>query len=209
MPVDSIEQPIVLLKDNSVVRVSLENYPEVKGKVQKILFLGDMLIDFGDFLYCNKALPPPATWRNGGQKTFKTRFSPNMALTWEKPQTHPNLASEKLEGLLLDPFQNKPTVKDAILLSQTFGVPLAPNCLLFWTGLNPQEVEVLQKWLARCDVLLEDGVASKIAGPAEDEVVTLLRKIFIPHKIVEGNVMICGADAAAFGVHFRLWYRQV
>ena len=58
MPVDSIEQPVVLLKDNSVVRVSLENYPEVKGKIQKILFLGDMLIDFGDFLYCNKALPP-------------------------------------------------------------------------------------------------------------------------------------------------------
>ena len=26
MPVDSIEQPVVLLKDNSVVRVSLENY---------------------------------------------------------------------------------------------------------------------------------------------------------------------------------------
>ena len=58
MPVDSIEQPVVLLKDNSVVRVSLENFAEVKGKIQKILFLGDMLIDFGDFLYCNKTLPP-------------------------------------------------------------------------------------------------------------------------------------------------------
>ena len=39
MPVDSIEQPVVLLKDNSVVRVTLENYPDVKGKIQKILFL--------------------------------------------------------------------------------------------------------------------------------------------------------------------------
>ena len=58
MPVDSIEKPVVLLNDNSVVRVSLENYSTVKGKIQKILFLGDMLIDFGDFLYCNKALPP-------------------------------------------------------------------------------------------------------------------------------------------------------
>src|SRR5512136_49136 len=58
MPVDSLEPPVVLLKDNSVVRVSLDSYAEVKGKIQKILFLGDMLIDFGDFLYCNKALPP-------------------------------------------------------------------------------------------------------------------------------------------------------
>ena len=58
LPVDSIEPPVVLLKDNSVVRVSMQNYPDVKGKIQKILFFGDILISFGDFLYSNKSLPP-------------------------------------------------------------------------------------------------------------------------------------------------------
>src|SRR4030065_606815 len=58
LPVDSIEKPVVMLKDNSVVRVSLENFPEVKGKVKRILFLGDMLISYGDFLYTSKPLSP-------------------------------------------------------------------------------------------------------------------------------------------------------
>ena len=35
MPVDSIEKPVVLLKDNSVVRVSLENYATLKVKFKK------------------------------------------------------------------------------------------------------------------------------------------------------------------------------
>src|SRR5208337_4791715 len=57
LPVDTIEPPVVLLKDNSVVRVTMDSFADVKGKVQKILFLGDILISFGDFLYSNKALP--------------------------------------------------------------------------------------------------------------------------------------------------------
>ena len=40
MPVDSLEPPVVLLKGGSVVRVTLENFPQVKGKIDKILFLG-------------------------------------------------------------------------------------------------------------------------------------------------------------------------
>ncbi|MEM2455651.1 MAG: DNA polymerase II large subunit, partial [Candidatus Bathyarchaeia archaeon] len=54
MPVDYIEPPIVKLKDGSVVRVSYENIEIVKRDAEKILFLGDILISFGDFLYNNK-----------------------------------------------------------------------------------------------------------------------------------------------------------
>ena len=50
VPVDTIEPPVVLLNDNSVVRATMENFAEIKGKIQKILFLGDILISFGDFL---------------------------------------------------------------------------------------------------------------------------------------------------------------
>jgi DNA polymerase II large subunit len=49
--------PSYCSKMDSVVGYRLKTFPEVKGKIQKILFLGDMLIDFGDFLYSNKALP--------------------------------------------------------------------------------------------------------------------------------------------------------
>ncbi len=205
LPVDSIEQPVVLVKDGSVVRVSLENFAEVKGKVQKILFLGDMLIDFGDFLYSNKALPPSGYveewWSKDLQNAIKSKFDGDSA----KAASACNLALERLESFLAEPFKNKPSVKEAIVLSQNLGVPLAANCTLFWTGLgSTQEVECLRKWLSCCDVTTNEGVASKITGDVNDDAVKALRKIFVPYRIIEGKVVLSGEDAAALA--FTLGY---
>ena len=200
MPVDSIEKPVVLLKDGSVVRVSLQNYPEVKGKIQKILFLGDMLIDFGDFLYCNKTLQPSGYVEEWWAKDLKHAIHSKFNDDIKKAADLCTLSVETLEAFIFDPFQNKPTAKEAIVLSQNLGVPLSPNCTFFWTSLtSPQEVEVLQKWLACCDVIVKNGVAFKITGPENNEVVKTLRKILVPHRIVEGKVVLYGEDAAAFG----------
>ena len=205
MPVDSIEQPVVLLKDNSVVRVSLENYGDVKGKIQKILFLGDMLIDFGDFLYCNKALPPSGYVEEWWAKDLQNALFAKYGADYRKTTSSCNLSVEKLESFILDPFLNKPTVKEAIALSQNIGVPLSPNCTFFWTSLSTiQEVESLRNWLACSDVTVDDRGISKIAGTANNDVVTSLRKIFAPHRIVDGKVELMGEDAAAFG--FTLGY---
>ncbi len=205
MPVDSLEKPVVLLKDNSVVRVSLETFPEVKGNIQKILFLGDMLIDFGDFLYCNKALLPSGYveewWVKDLKKAIATKFNGDN----KKAAEACNLSLQELEAFLFDPFKNKPTIKEAIALSANLGVPLAPSCLLFWTSLSTvQEVDCLRNWLATCEVALTDGFACSITGTASDDVVKLLRKILLPHKNVEGKVTIEGEDAAAFA--FTLGY---
>jgi DNA polymerase II large subunit len=202
MPVDSLEKPVVLLKDNSVVRVSLETFPEVKGKIQKILFLGDILIDFGDFLYCNKALSPSGYVEEWWSKDLKNAINTKFYAEIRKAAETCSIPLDTLERFLLDPFQNKPTVKEAIALSQNLGVPLAPNCTFFWTGLSgSRDVELLQKWLACCDVTFEDGLASKIAGPTSDEAVKALHKILAPHRILNGKVVLTGEDAAAFCVY--------
>jgi DNA polymerase II large subunit len=164
MPVDSIEQPVVLLKDGSVVRVSLENYPSVKGKIQKILFLGDMLIDFGDFLYCNKALPPSGYveewWAKDVQKAIQEKYGVNN----QQVAHTTNISSERLESFVVDPFAIKPTVKEAVALSLCLGVPLAPCCTLFWGNLSiVQDVELLKQWLTTCEVIMDDGCATKTA----------------------------------------------
>ena len=205
LPVDSIEKPVVMLKDNSVVRVSLENYPEVKGKVQRILFLGDMLIDFGDFLYSNKTLPPSGYveewWAKDLQNAILAKYGSDCKLAAEACQ----VSTEALEGFMYDPFKNKPTTKEAAAISQSLGVPLAPNCTLFWTSLTTvPEVEVLKKWLETCEVSVEEGVTTRIKGPADDDAVKLLRRIFLPHKIVEGKAILVGEDAAALA--FTLGY---
>jgi len=205
MPVDSLEKPVVLLKDNSVVRVSLENYPDVKGKIQKILFLGDMLIDFGDFLYSNKTLPPSGYVEEWWVKDLQNAITTKYASDFRSAAQACKVSADRLEGYTCDPFKNKPTTKEAAALSQVLGVPLAPNCIFFWTSLTGvQEVEVLRKWLATCDVAATDGFASKITGPADNEAVKVLRKIFAPHKFVDGKLVIAGEDAAALA--FTLGY---
>ena len=57
VPVDSIEGPTVKLKSGEVRRLdSIEDARKVKGKVVEILFLGDMLVAFGEFLRNNQPM---------------------------------------------------------------------------------------------------------------------------------------------------------
>ncbi|MEM4733694.1 MAG: DNA polymerase II large subunit, partial [Candidatus Bathyarchaeia archaeon] len=58
VPVDTIEPPVVKLKDGSVTKISVEGYAQTEGSIDKVLFLGDMLVSFGDFLYNSKLLAP-------------------------------------------------------------------------------------------------------------------------------------------------------
>ena len=205
VPVDSIERPIVLLKDNSVVRVSLENFAEVKGKVQKILFLGDILISFGDFLYTSKGLPPSGYVEEWWVKDLQNALSEKFSIDIKRAAEATNVSSEKLVGFLADPFINKPSVKEAVLLSQCLSVPLHPSFIFFWTSLtNVQDIGLLKEWLESSEVELKDGVSCRIIGEVNDSVVGVLRKVFVPHKIIAGKILIEGEDAAAFA--FSLGY---
>ncbi|MBU0762738.1 MAG: DNA polymerase II large subunit, partial [Candidatus Altiarchaeota archaeon] len=57
---DEIDGPIVLLKDGTVLRVETrQQAKEVKDDVKEILFLGDILVTYGDFLQTNTRLSPP------------------------------------------------------------------------------------------------------------------------------------------------------
>jgi DNA polymerase II large subunit len=208
MPVDSIEQPVVLLKDDSVVRVSLDNYADVKGKIQKILFLGDMLIDFGDFLYCNKALPPSGYVEEWWAKELQSAILEKYGSTYHKFAQATTLPVEKIEGFIAKPFVNKPTVKEAAALSSCIGIPFAPNCTLFWGNLsNIEEVELLRQWLTTCEITLEEGFACKIEGGASDAVIGCLRKIFVQHKSIAGKISLVGEDAATLA--FTLGYGKM
>jgi DNA polymerase II large subunit len=196
--VDSIEPPIVLLKDNSVVRVWLENFAEVKGKIQKILFLGDILISFGDFLYTSKGLSPSGYveewWVKDLQSVLTEKFGGDLAKAAEAAQ----VSLGRLNSFLDDPFINKPTAKEAILLSLRLGVPLHPIFTFFWTSLSSvQEVEFLKKWLASSEITLEDGVVCRILGETNEGIVGLLRKILVPHKLVGDKISLEGEDAVA------------
>ncbi|MGO8807380.1 MAG: DNA polymerase II large subunit [Candidatus Bathyarchaeia archaeon] len=205
LPVDSIEPPVVLLKDNSVVMVTMSNFSDVKGKIQKILFLGDILISFGDFLYSNKSLPPSGYveewWTKDLHSQIKSRFTSDISKAAEAAQ----VSREKIKGFLDDPFINKPSAKEAILLSLNLNVPLHPSFTFFWSNLTAlQEVEALRNWLDSTETVVTQGIICSIVGEFNHEVVAMLRKIFAPHKIVNGKIVLEGENATALA--FSLGY---
>jgi DNA polymerase II large subunit len=199
VPVDTLEPPVVLLKDGSVVRVSLEDYNRIKDKIEKILFLGDILISYGDFLYTSKVLSPSGYveewWVKDVKKALAERFDGDL----EKAAQTAEIPEERLKILLEDPFGNEPTAKEAVALSLHLTVPLHPKFTFFWSNLSSvQEVEMLRKWLADSEVLLEDGTVHKIVGTIEPSVSQALRKILAPHRLLDGKIVLEGEDACAF-----------
>ena len=205
VPVDTIEPPVVLLKDGSVVRVSLKNFENIKTKIEKILFLGDILISFGDFLYTSKETSPSGYVEEWWAEDLKTalleRFDGERAIAAGDAK----ISKEKIAAFLEEPFGKKPTAKEAIILSLHLNMPLHPKFTFFWSNLSSiQEVEMLRKWLSDSEVVLEDDVVRKIVGAMEPNVAKALRKIFAPYTLIDDKIVLEGEDACAFA--FSLGY---
>ncbi|MEM2994614.1 MAG: DNA polymerase II large subunit [Candidatus Bathyarchaeia archaeon] len=204
VPVDALEPPVVLLRDGSVVRVSMENFSQVKNDIVKILFLGDILVSFGDFLYNNKPLMPSAYveewWVEDLQKAVAERFNGNIQSLAEAV----NISSERLKAFLEDPFANKPNVKEAITLSVALRVPLHPFYTYFWANLQSTEMlKRLRMWLLNSQIKVEDDVVDEIVGEMEGSAKQALEALCLPHKVVDGKIVIEGADAHAFAFCLR------
>jgi DNA polymerase II large subunit len=199
VPVDTLEPPVVSLKDGSVIRVSLENFNRIKDKIGKILFLGDILISFGDFLYTSKALSPSGYVEEWWVKDVKKALTERFAGDLEKAAATTKISQERLRSFLDAPFKSKPTAKEAIMLSLHFTVPLHPKFTFFWETLaSVREVELLRKWLSNSEVLLEDDAVRRIVGAIEPNVAQALRRILAPHKLLDGKIVLEGEDACAF-----------
>jgi len=198
LPVDSIEPPIVRLKDGTVVRVSGENFSKIEAKIDKILFLGDLLVNFGDFLYNNQSLLPAGYaeewWSEEVRAAVVHAFNGDVGAAASKA----SILGKSLEDYLADPFRQKPSVQEAVRLSLVLGVPLHPLYTYFWAVATPHGIHRLRSWLFSSKVVaVEDGV-SEIRGVFEERIKKLLERICVPHRVVGGEIAIDGDDAYAF-----------
>lgn len=200
VPVDTLEPPIVKLRDGSVVRVTMENFSDVKDRIEKILFLGDILVSFGDFLYQGKSLVPAGYVEEWWVEDLRKAIAEKFAGDFEKAATATGVPSERLRGFLEDPFMNKPTCKEAIALSLSVGVPLHPAFTFFWTNLGSvEELKLLREWLAVAEVKYDErDFAYRILGKMDEHVKRALEAICLPHKVSDGKIIVDGDDACAF-----------
>jgi DNA polymerase II large subunit len=204
VPVDAIELPIVRLKDGSVVRVSVENFSEIKGKIDKILFLGDILISFGDFLYNSKPLVPSGYVEEWWVEELKKAAMEEFNRDFKKVAEASKIPLERLKSFLESPFVDKPNSSEAIVLSSALHVPLHPSFTFFWSNLaSLEELELLRNWLVNSEIVCEDGFVRKIVGEAGSNVKKSLETICLPHKVLDDKIVVEDDDAHAFAFCLR------
>ena len=197
MPVDSLEPPVVLLKDGSVLRVTTENFKTVKAKIIKVLFLGDILISYGDFLYTSKTLCPSGYVEEWWAEDLRELCS-KSDFDLEIASRNVGIVPERIKSFMRNPQIEKPTVAEAIMLSKWLGLPLYPGSTLFWPNLpSVNEVILLKDWLERSEIAT-GTTGYVVIGESLPAVTDNLQKIYLPHRIVNGRVVIEGEDAHAF-----------
>ena len=198
LPVDGLETPIVRLKDGSVVRVSSENFESIKDLIERVLFVGDILISFGDFLYNNKPLYPAGITEEWWIQDLRTAIKQNFNDNMEEAASKLQLPSAQLSLLLNDGFTGPVSGREALTLSSTLKIPLHPRYTYFWSSLTLEDLGQLRTWLLRCQIRVEGDRIREITGAKEDVTKKLLEKLCIPHSVQNNNVAIAGDDAEVF-----------
>jgi len=198
LPVDTVETPTVQLKDGSVVRVTYDNIAEIREKTDKILFLGDLLISFGDFLNNNKALLRSGYteewWREELNASIRDRFEGSTEVAAKSTGVTPS----KLQAFLDDPFGNRPAAREALMISRALKIPLHPFYTHFWSNISIEELELLRRWLLSSSVESAHSSASQVKGPSESYLRRILEKLCVPFKVIRNDILIEGDTAFAF-----------
>jgi len=198
VPVDSVEPPVVRLTDGSVVRVSVENFDQFKLNIEKILFLGDILISFGDFLYNSRHLEPSGYVEEWWVEDLTDAISGQFGQSLEKAAEAVNILRSRLQQLVENPFTSKPDVKEAIALSRQLHVPLHPCFTFFWSSLpSAQELQVLREWIISSRLKRSEGLIAEVTGKFDSGVKHWMELICLPHKVVDGKIVVENNDAHA------------
>jgi DNA polymerase II large subunit len=123
---DTIDGPIVELDDGTVTAVhDLDRARALRGRIRRIVDLGEMLVSFGEFLENNRALVPGA-----------------YSLDWHAEELRAAGVDEAV-GLDVE------TYDAAVRIAIDHGVPLHPRWLLFWSDLSPPEIHALAEFVER------------------------------------------------------------
>ncbi|MCH8324578.1 MAG: DNA polymerase II large subunit [Thaumarchaeota archaeon] len=178
--VDSIETPIVRLKNGDVVKIQdIQHGLKIKNEIEKILHLGDILISFGDFLENNAKLIPSGYveefWIEELKKIIKEK----------------NFQDEYITQFL----EKIPTFDETLEISLKFKIPLHPKYLYYWDQISAEEFS---------EILLPTDIQEKsIHYPITCK--PILEKLGVPHKMQNTSVILEEDEAKIF---FNLLFRE-
>ncbi len=172
VPVDSIEAPTVKLKNGDVVIInSVKQARELKKDVVEILFLGDMLVAFGEFLRNNQPLYPSGWCEEWWIGLLKAS---------ENYSDDDDLDLGRLEYDYL-------SAKEAFELSKKYNIPLHPKYTYCYNDVTIDDLNALYDLLmeSKDSYSIEEGIKLKLSYPKRT-----LEMIGVPHTVRDGKIVI-------------------
>jgi len=164
VPVTSIEGPTVRLKNGDVVKInSVQDAMLLKDEVDAILDLGEILINFGDFLENNHPLLPSS-----------------YVYEWWIQEVRSILPKGNYEKISEDL---------ALKLCDEYNVPLHPDYTYMWHDITVDEYKYLRDWVSKGKIEGKYG-KSVLMLPYDDKGKNILEKLLLEHKVRDNNIII-------------------
>jgi DNA polymerase II large subunit len=176
---EGIEPPAVRLKSGRVMKVrTIEEANAVKEDVAEILFLGDMLCTYGDFLKSNHPLIPSGYCEEWWEREVEAKGVPVP----------------------------KPDAMDARSLfefSRMHSVPLHPRLTYHWHDVSAEQLIELARWLEGAVVEAEGERMKSVAipfiedDPAHKKGKRALEELIVEHRVIAGKAILEGDEGFA------------
>ncbi len=168
VPVSSIDGPTVRLKNGDVVRINnVAEAKSLKSEIDKILDLGEILINYGDFLENNHPLIPAS-----------------YCYEWWIQEVRKAIPAKDLKDF------RKIGEDEALKLCDDYNVPLHPDYTYMWHDISVEEYERLRNLIAEMGKIEGKYGKSKLVVPLFSEVKEVLEKLLVEHKIRDGMIVI-------------------
>jgi DNA polymerase II large subunit len=189
---DTIEPPIVKLKNGNVVKTTEENIEKIKKDIKEILYLGDLLISYGDFYNRNQQLLPPgycSDWWLAELKEIAVKYSDPEVL---KGKTEVEL--EEIKELLSNLDKKIPSIKEAIKISSMFSVPLHSDYIFFWSQINKKQFLDLLNWIDKGKIIENKIILPYSSRDREKQDIKDTKRVLellgIEHEVATADIVL-------------------
>jgi len=195
---DTIEGPIVKLENGSVVKLNSEkDLKNLKEKIIEIIFLGDMLISYGDFLNRAHPLVPPGYceewWVQELEKAIVDMFG---SLDIDKLSELVEVSREELDTILKNPLKTKISSEGAILISKKIDLPLHPSYSYYWKTIKKEQFILLLEYFKIAEIEKQNDKIHKIIIPFKEDSKRVLDLLGIPHLIINKEFVVIEKEEA-------------
>ncbi len=175
---DDIDGPVVKLNNGSVLCLAKED-DAIKNKddIDEILYLGDILVNYGDFLDRGHRLVPCGyneEWYRAELLEIKEK-------------------DEIVDRVIKDRFSYL-TAKESILIAKKYNVPLHPKYTYYWNSINKKKFLILREWInegqVKDDKLILDFIYDATKDIEDRDAKRVLELLAVPHIVKENKVII-------------------